>query len=440
MGRRWLLVMVLLALAACGGGEPVAEEGEPVPTLTALPSATGAPSATSEPDVTVEPSATGVPSATPRPSATVPVDAAYGLNVVPAVAGERGASPGRVTNGKSYPPGAYEFIHDQFSVPKPAAALPAEYIANLPGVQPGQCPLTGERAPEGLEGLRPINVRVDNSPQGRPQAGIERADVVWEALAEGGVTRLTATFHCRQPATVGPVRSARLIDLQLTPMLDAWLVHVGASQPVTDMIWAAPYADRSINEWAGDPAFYRVDSAPVGWLRTYSTGDRLRALIDQRGGAGLTGPLRGWLFSADPPTGGEAATAISIPYQPGTTAVVNYRYDPNSGRYFRFQGQGAHTVQSGQQIAPNNVIVLAAPMTVTPIVEDSLGGRSLHFDLVGEGEAYLFRDGRVYPARWIREGENALVRLVDDNDRIIPLAFGQSWVQIVPDTMGVGFE
>ena len=93
--------------------------------------------------------------------------------------------------------------------------------------------------------------------------------------------------------------------------------------------------------------------------------------------------------------------------------------------------------QAGTHLAADNVVVLYSAMTVTPIVEDSLGGRSLHFALQGRGRAVLFRDGQVWDAHWQREGENVLVRVVDEGGQNIPLAPGQTWVQIVPDTLAV---
>lgn len=315
--------------------------------------------------------------------------------------------------------------------------MPDEFVATLPGVGSGQCPLTGQPGPEGIDSRRPINVRIDNSPQGRPQAGLERADVVWETLAEGGVTRFTATFHCQTLGTVGPIRSARLVDLHLTPMLQAWLVHVGASQPVTDMIWASPFADRDVDEWKGDPAFYRVERAPVGWLRTYSDGDLIQGVIDGRENAALPTPLRGWQFDEAVPLGSVGpAQSVSIGY----ASPVNYRYNAASGRYFRYQGQSAHTTQGGTHLAADNVVVLFSEMTVTPIVEDSLGNLSLHFDLSGEGRALLFRDGAAWEGRWMREGENVLVRVVGADGAPIPLSPGQTYVQIVAADGSVTWE
>lgn len=424
-----------ILLVGCNS-PPTATPPPPPPTRRAV--ATARPTFTPRPTT---PTVTDVPRPPSTATVTPPVPTATPdyLTSPP----ERPPSPARTTRNKTYPVGAYEFIHDQFQVPPPLGRVPDDYLDALPGVEPGLCPLTGE-APEDPANLtlRPINIRVDNSAEARPQIGLGRADVVWETPAEGGITRFTATYQCRQPETVGPVRSARLIDLQLTPMLDALLVHVGAAQQVTDMIWAAPFAPYDIDEWGGDPAFYRVDQAPLAWLRTYTTGELIAEVAEARGLRQAQRPVRGWRFSADPPpNAGGQASAITIPYAPGTSSVVNYTYDTATGRYLRFQGEAAHLDRAtGDQLAAANVLVLFAHETVTPIVEDKLGNRSLHYDLRGEERGILFRDSRFWETTWRREGENALVRIVGADGEPIPLKPGQSWVQIVAETMEVTWQ
>ncbi|HBY98025.1 MAG TPA: hypothetical protein DEP84_29460 [Chloroflexi bacterium] len=426
------ILAATMLLAGCSPRPPAPPATEP-PTRQAV--------ATPRPTFTLRP----IPSATaaPLPSATATVPPFLPTPDYLATPPDRPPSPARTTRHKTYPVGAYEFIHDQFRVPPPLGPVPDEYVAGLPGVAPGLCPLTGE-PPEEAANLtaRPIDIRVDNSAQSRPQLGLGRADVVWETLAEGGITRFTATYQCRQPETVGPVRSARLIDLQLTPMLDALLVHVGAAQQVTDMIWASPFAPHDIDEWGGDAAFYRVAQAPVSWLRTYTTGQLIAKVAEAHGVRQAEHSVRGWRFSAAvPPNATGAATKLTIPYTPGTSSVVSYIYAAAGGRYLRFQGNVPHLDRAtGRQLAADNVLVLFARETVTPIVEDKLGNRSLHYDLGGEGRGLLFRDGQFWEAPWRREGENVLVRIVGTNGEPIPLKPGQSWVQIVRDTMEVAWK
>ena len=420
------IVLVLTwALAGCGGEEPAPQ---PTATSVTINTVTPAPTGTPATTPTSEPTETPVPTATPD----------Y-INAAPT----RPPSPGHTIHGRSYPDGAYEFIHSQFDVPAPPPRVPDDYLQALPAVDTGVCPLTGMPVSDpGVLERRPLNVRIDNTPPARPQAGLAAADVVWEALAEGGFTRFTATYLCQDADPIGPVRSARLIDLQLWPMLDAILVHVGASQPVMDMILASPWAEANLDELLGTPGFYRIDQAPRGWLRTYTSTSRLWNAAEEIGINRPAETLRGWKFSEEAPaTAAGDATEISIPYAAGTSSVVNYRYDDAAGEYLRFQGQAPHTARpTGDQLTAATIFVIFSEMTVTPIVEDSLGNKSLHFQIYGEGEGLVFRDGSAYEVTWRREGENVFIRPITDDGDVLPFKPGQLWVQIVPDSMDVEWQ
>ncbi len=436
------LAVLVATLVACASSQ--AEEKSAVrqairTSLAAAPQTTPAPGERTA-TATPPPTATARPTATPRPTATsTATSTPYPITTPPT----RPPSPGRTRGGRTYPPGAFEFIHTQFDVPPPPPRLPDEFVQSLPAVPEGVCPLTGRpvKDPAVLQ-RRPLNVRVDNSAQGRPQSGLAFADVVWEALAEGGITRFTATYLCQEANAIGPVRSARLIDLQLWPMLDAVLVHVGASQPVMDMILSSPWANANLDEYLGHPGFYRISRAPASWLRTYTNTERLWAAVEAIGEQRPARTLRGWLFSEEPPPGDrEPATELEIPFSPGTSSVVRFRYDEASGSYLRFQGNQPHVDKlTGKQLRASTVFVVFAEMTVTKIVEDSLGSKSLHFKVYGEGPALVVRDGFVYRVRWRREGENVMMRPVDAQGRIVPFKPGQIWVEIVPSDMQVTWK
>ncbi len=431
---RWaglLLVLATVAVACSGGQRGGTDEGvrEAVRTsLAAGPSPTASPTPTPEPTATPRPTATPQPTATPDFIANPPT---------------RPPSPARTAGGRTYPPGAFEFIHTQFSVPPPPARVPDEFVAGLPAVPDGVCPLTGlpVENPAVLQ-RRPLNVRVDNSEPARPQAGLAFADVVWETLAEGGITRFTATYLCQDAETIGPVRSARLIDLQLWPMLDAVLVHVGASQPVMDMILSSPWAEANLDEYLGAPGFYRIPEAPVSWLRTYTGTGLLWEAVEAMGQQRPSRTLRGWRFDqTPPPEGGQPAVELLIPFSQLASSVVRFRYDEASGTYVRYQGEAPHVDRlTGEPLRAATVFVVFAEMTVTEIVEDSLGSRSLHFKVYGEGPALVVRDGLAYEVTWRREGENVMIRPVDAEGHIVPFKPGPIWVEIVPLGLEVSWE
>jgi len=117
---------------------------------------------------------------------------------------------------------------------------------------------------------------------------------------------------------------------------------------------------------------------------------------------------------------------------------VTYRYDASAGRYLRYQGDTPHTDRTtGTQLSATTIFIVFAEMTVTPIVEDSLGNKSLHFKIWGEGRGIVVRDGRAYEVTWRREGENVLIRPIAPDGSIMPFKPGPLWVQIVPEEMAV---
>ncbi len=426
------LLLVAAILFGCSSGSSAKSATQPpaVKTFTPRPTFTPQPT-TPSPSVTPSPTLTPIGVATPTPTPTP--EAVDYLHNPP----ERPPSPGRVVNGREYPPGAYEFIHTQFGVPAPLGRVPDSFLDTLPAVGEGVCPLSGlpVRDPAVLQ-RRPLAIRVGNAPAARPQFGLSKADMVIEGLAEGGVTRFTALYLCQDADRIGPIRSARLIDLEVTPMFDAVLVHVGASQPVLDMILSSPFGDDNIDDFLGNKGFH-LDPNRRRPFSTFTNTPELWEQVVARGRQHAA-KLRGLVFSETPPAGAkEPATTISIPYRKGLSDLT-YKYDASAGRYMRSQvGEPFVDAATGKQLGADSVVVVFSHVTVTKIVEDSLGSLSLHHDLGGEGRALLFRDGQMWEGHWRREGENVMLHYVNADGNPLVLKPGQTWVQVVPDDLPV---
>ncbi|MBI3287286.1 MAG: DUF3048 domain-containing protein, partial [Chloroflexi bacterium] len=118
--------------------------------------------------------------------------------------------------------------------PTPTPTKTPQPVATpTPTPDPNRCPLTGQRLHNpGLAQRRPLIVKIGNDTRSRPQSGLHKADLVVEHLAEGGITRLDAVYLCQDFEAIGPVRSARLIDIWLAYIFDGILVHVGSSPGV----------------------------------------------------------------------------------------------------------------------------------------------------------------------------------------------------------------
>ncbi|GAB4533247.1 MAG: hypothetical protein Kow0063_14990 [Anaerolineae bacterium] len=296
-------------------------------------------------------------------------------------------------------------------------------------------PLTGllEDDPAVLQ-RRPVHVRVGNDPGARPQVGLGEADLVYEEIVEWWVTRFTAVYLSRAPEMVAPIRSARLINTQLTQQFDAALVNSGGSDGVRWELSQLPIVNLDEYFWP-QPYFYRENQ---GWQTRLAVNLVAAHQLMEREGMAAAVSLRGFLFS-DEPVGGDPARSISIPY-PRQTSQTEWRYDPDSGRYLRWvSGEPLLDFASGQQISAANVIIYYAEHLPTDIVEDSNGATSIRIIVNGEGRAKICRDGMVIEGLWRTDGTQT-PEFVFPNGQPIPLKPGNSWIEVVPTDYEVSVE
>lgn len=295
-------------------------------------------------------------------------------------------------------------------------------------------PLTGQPAanPADLE-RRPMVVKISNAPPlVRPQAGLGSADMVFEHLVEGGLTRFSAVFYGQVPTRVGSIRSARLIDLELTPMFQGVLVFSGASTGVEERLNAADFAGRLYKAVGyGLPYAWRDEAveAPHNLFVNLAAIWELAA----REGNGGRPALSGLTFSSVPNAGGSAdGQRIDVRY-PATRAV--WEYEVGLGVYRRTADGMAHL--DGNTLLPiraANVVVVYAEHQDTDIVESQWQGvtsYSTDIRLTGEGEAVLFRDGQRYGGRWARPARDGLIVLRTVDGQALDLKPGVTWVQVV---------
>ncbi len=309
-------------------------------------------------------------------------------------------------------------------VPVPPTPTPAP---TLPPRPENENPLTGLQVDDpAMLQRRPVHVRVGNDPGARPQVGLNDADLVYEEVVEWWVTRFTAIYLGRAPEMVAPIRSARLINTQLTQQYDAALVNSGGSDGVRWELSQQPIVNLDEYFWP-QPYFYRENQ---GWQTRLAVNLIAAHQLMDREGMAATVPLRGFVFS-DEPMGGNPAQTISIPY-PQRTSQTEWRYDPGSGRYLRWvSGEALVDFASDQQISAANVIIYYAEHLPTEIVEDSNGATSIRIIVNGEGRAQVFRDGVVVEGLWRSDGAQT-PEFVFPNGEQIPLKRGSSWIEVVP--------
>jgi hypothetical protein len=145
--------------------------------------------------------------------------------------------------------------------------------------------------------------------------------------------------------------------------------------------------------------------------------------------------LTGLTFDFATPTGGQPAKSIHIPY-PHRDMVVDYRYDPATGNYLRWNGGAPHVdAATGKQLSTTNVVILYANHVDTDIYEDEprRNHPSVQIQLWGTGPAIVFRDGQAFEGLWARPKREAMVVFRDETGQVpIPLKPGNTWMQLVP--------
>ena len=272
-------------------------------------------------------------------------------------------------------------------------------------------------------------VKVDNYPTARPQSGLDKADVVFEQPVEGGITRYVAVFQCNEASLIGPVRSARSIDIGILGQLGhPLLVHVGGIDPVLRSIDASPLVNVDLGQ-NGSLVIHQP-----GRVAPYSTYTST-ALVYGRHPDMTTPPQPLFTYSNKAPSG-SAVSTVSINYS--STSNVTWRYNPSDHAFERFyNGTTPDRLGNGVQNSASNIVVQFVHIIYGPWVENSQGGLEVRADLypAASGDAVVYRDGVAVSGSWHRSDLGSATQFDDRSGNRIPLRPGRTWVEIVPNTI-----
>lgn len=277
---------------------------------------------------------------------------------------------------------------------------------------------------------RPMMFMVENQKLARPQDGLHRADVVYEILAEGEITRFVAVYQSQEAEVIGPVRSIRPYFVQLGYGLDALVVHAGWSQDAMNEIVAKKV--NHFDEVYGDGAYYWRDKSRKAPHNLYSSTELIRnGAVKKKFREEWKGPsLTFYPQNAEPVIVGVPATKVTIPYIHGY--VVDYEYDAMAKKYNRIMAGELHKDKTtGTQLTADNLLVL---FTKHKILDDA-GRRAV--DIYGPGEGYMMQQGVSRPITW--ENKDGVIRAYFDSQEV-ELLPGQTWVQVVPIDSKVEFQ
>lgn len=278
-------------------------------------------------------------------------------------------------------------------------------------------------------------VMIENSEEARPQSGLYDAEIVYEAIAEGGITRFAALYQNIQSELIGPVRSLRMHFLEWAVPYQASIAHVGGADDALqsvrseyrdiDQFFAGNYYWRTTDRWA--PHNVYTDSQHLSELNTsrgYTSSEFIawpRKLPDD---------------AEEPDTTDDTtpdATNISFDFSSAFFSVA-YSYDAETNTYKRNLAGQPHLDREKGQIAPAVVIVIEVDQTLRP------GSSYTNMVTSGTGQAYIFQNGKVITATWSKPDRNHPLALLDANGAEIPLEAGQTWVSAIPAGNNISWQ
>ena len=291
-------------------------------------------------------------------------------------------------------------------------------------------PLTGNLLDDQAKQTQAVTgIMIENSPDARPQSGIKDSGVVFEAIAEGGITRFLALYQQEKPQLIGPVRSVRMYYVDWVAAFNASVAHIGGSAAALAEVRNGSYRD--IDQFFNSAAYYRASDryAPHN---VYTTFERLDALNTAKGftSSTFTGFTRKDSKAAATPTASVVNVTIS-----GPTYNSSYAYNPTTNTYDRSQAGAPHLDRESGQISPR--VVIAMNVAQTTILED---GYRENINAVGTGKATIFQDGTAQEVTWTKASRTAQIVFTDAEGKDVPLARGQTWISAVPPQGSVTWQ
>jgi hypothetical protein len=287
-----------------------------------------------------------------------------------------------------------------------------------PGIPAGASPLSGK--PGGAD--KPvIALKIDNTRAAQPHTGLREADLVYVQEVEWGLTRLLALYNSEIPELVGPLRSARVSDIDLLRAFGSIpFAYSGAQSRLMSRLAESTFIDapatRVYSGWFDDPA----RPSPVNhMLRPQAT---LEAFPESAVAKDM-----GLVFSEEPPAGGEVASEVGAQWG---SSSISFTWDSEQGNYIvGFDGAQSRSTEGEPQRAAT--VVIQSVKQSDSGFGDRYGGVTPQVKSVGTGSALVFRDGKVWEVSWERPDPTEGTRFLLPDGSPIPFAIGQQWIVLL---------
>lgn len=346
--------------------------------------------------------------------------------------------------------GLYSFLAERYSLPtiNPLGVLTGELSITLaaPVVRDQSHPISGifytAAQKETWSNRRPLAVMIDNHALARPsQHGLQKADLIWEAVAEGGITRFLVVFHANDVAQIGPVRSSRVYYVDWALEFPAYYSHVGGAgtigSPANIFVYIKQKGVLDLDQFKlGNATYWHGGDVMLGGgtilshIKYTSTEKLWQAGESLYPGTNVLPGFKTWQFKNDNPLNERPeAQEINFTFWYSAHYGVVWRYSRDENVYLRWQGDSPHLDQATQeQLKAKNVVLIF-------MKQRSAGDGTAHilYDTTGSGDALVYRDGEEIAATWVRNSlSDRTVFLKRGTQDEIAFNRGLTWVEVLP--------
>jgi hypothetical protein len=313
-------------------------------------------------------------------------------------------------------------------LPTPTPTHAARPVADTAPVGIAFAPLRGTPADAAALRHPSLAVKIDNHWDARPQIALNRTDLVYEELVEGGLTRYVAVWHSDVPDEVGPVRSVRPMDPLIAAPLGGIIAYSGGQQYFVDLMHATPLLNLVGDEDDGT-YFDRADDREIPHDMVFAAAAAVAA------NAGLAPPPAQFAYGTADPLAAPALAATPtsrIELVFSETSSPSWEWDPTTSAWLRSQEGTPDLEASGDRIRATNVVTLRVAIE-WPYEEVPLTA------LTGTGEAWVSAAGRTAHGTWTKADADATITLTADDGSTLRLAPGNAWIELVPNEGSAAF-
>lgn len=306
----------------------------------------------------------------------------------------------------------------QQPMPAPTPSYSSTY---LPPPPTALAPLTGEIVPVDSLTAPSLAAKVDNHVDARPQVGLERTDLVYEELVEGGLTRYVAVWHSDVPDEIGPIRSIRPMDPDIISPMGGIVAYSGGQYKYVVLMQNTNVFNAIHGQADTADLMFRTRDKPG----PHDVIVRANLLISRH--LDLAAPAQQFAFAPDQASSTavrEGAPIQSMQLRFGAASAPGWTWDAARSVWTRSQDGAPDLDPNGVPYSAVNVLVLRVPVTVSQNIPKT--------ELIGSGEAWVSSGGMTVHGTWLKGSQTDPIRLVDDTGTVIRLAPGNSWIELVP--------